>query len=139
MANPQVNNYDISQIFVFDNRFETATYTNPTGDEVTLAKGTVMGRVASTNKVIPLVSSASDGSQYPIGILADDYVVDYTESQTVTFCKSGDVVKNKIIFANGTDTVNTVVSERTLGDRIQGDSLGINLVGGDQLTAYDNQ
>ncbi len=139
MANPQINNYDTSKIFVFDNRFETATYTNPEGDDVTLLKGTVMGRIAASNKILPLESNASDGSQYPIGILADDYEVGYTESATLTFCKSGDVVESKIIFYNGTDTVNTVVSSRTLGDRIQGDSLGINLVGGDQLTAQDNQ
>jgi len=139
MANPQVNNYNTSKIFVFENEFETATYTNPEGDAVSLLKGTVMGRVASTNKVIPLESTASDGSQFPIGILADDYDVEYTESATVTFCKSGAVVKSKVIFANGTDTFETVVSSRTLGDRIQGDSLGINLVGGDQLTDYDNQ
>lgn len=139
MANPQINNYNTSKIFVFDNRFETATYTNPEGDDVTLLKGTVMGRIAASNKILPLESNASDGSQYPIGILADDYVVGYTESATLTFCKSGDVVESKIIFYNGTDTVNTVVSTRTLGDRIQGDSLGINLVGGDQLTAQDNQ
>lgn len=139
MANPQINNYNTSKIFVFDNRFETAEYTNPENDEVTLLKGTVMGRVSGTNKILPLESNASDGSQYPIGILADDYVVDYTETATLTFCKSGDVVQRKIVFANGTDTVETVVSGRTLGDRIQGDSLGINLVGGIELTGEDNQ
>lgn len=139
MANPQINNYDTSKIFVRDNEFQTATYTNPESDDVTLLKGTVMGRISASNKILPLESNASDGSQFPIGILADDYVVDYTESATLTFCKAGDVVQSKIIFANGTDTVATVVSGRTLGDRIQGDSLGINLVGGDQLTAQDNQ
>jgi hypothetical protein len=98
-----------------------------------------MGRISASNKILPLESNATDGSQFPIGILADDYTVDYTESATLTFCKAGDVVQSKIIFSNGTDTVATVVSDRTLGDRIQGDSLGINLVGGDQLTAQDNQ
>ena len=139
MANPLIANYDTSKIFVRDNQFQTGTYTNPEGDDVTLLKGTVMGRIASTNKLLPLESTASDGSQFPIGILADNYTVGYTESATLTFCKAGDVVESKIIFANGTDTVNTVVSTRTIGDRIQGDSLGINLVGGDQLTNYDNQ
>lgn len=139
MPNPLIANYDNSNIFVLNNQYETATYTNPEGDDVTLLKGTVMGRIAASNKIIPLESTASDGSQYPIGILADDYTVEYTESATLTFCKAGDVVKSKIVFYNGTDTVETVVSSRTLGDRIQGDSLGINLVGGDQLTAEDNQ
>jgi hypothetical protein len=139
MANPQINNYDLTKIFVGNNRFETATYTNPTSGEVTLAKGTVMGRVANTNKVLPLESTASDGSQFPIGILADDYVVDYTESATVTFCIAGDVVESKLVFENGTDTTSTVVSSRTLGDRIAGDTAGIIFVGGDQLTGYDNQ
>jgi hypothetical protein len=139
MVNPQINNYDTSKIFVFGNEFQTATYTNPEGDDVTLLKDTVMGRVSATNEILPLESTASDGSQFPIGILADDYTVDYTESATLTFCKAGAVVESKIIFYNGTDTVETVVSSRTLGDRIQGDSLGINLVGGTQLTGEDNQ
>lgn len=139
MANPQINNYDLTQIFVGNNRYESATYTNPTSGEVTLAKGTVMGRVASTNKVLPLESTASDGSQFPIGVLADDYTVDYTESATLTFCIAGDVVESKLVFENGTDTVATVVSSRTLGDRIAGDTAGIILVGSTQLTGQDNQ
>ncbi len=136
MANPQINNYDISKIFVFDNRYETASYTNPTSDEITIPIGTVMGRVAASNKIIPCLSNASDGSQYPIGILADEYLVDYLETATLTICKMGDVVSSKIVFANGTDTVATAVSGKTMGDMLQ--AAGVNLVGGDQLTAYDN-
>jgi hypothetical protein len=139
MANPQINKYDVTKIFVFNNRYETAEYTNPTGGDVELAKGTVMGRVANTNKVLPLESTANDGSQFPIGVLADNYSVDYTESATVTICIAGDVVESKLIFENGTDTVDTVVSSQTLKDRIQGQSAGIILVGGTQLTGYDNE
>lgn len=139
MANPQINNYDLTKIFVGNNRFMSGTYTNPSSGEVTLAKGTVMGRIASTGKLIPLTSNASDGSQFPVGVLADDYVVDYTESATITICISGDVVVTKLVFGNGTDTINTVVSSQRLIDRIQGQSAGIILVGSTQLTGIDNQ
>ena len=137
MANPQINNYDLSKIFVLNNRYATADYTNPTSDDIELPIGTVMGRVSATNKIIPCKSTASDGSQYPIGILADTYGVDYVETAELTFCTMGDVVQNKIVFNNGTDTVATAVSGKTMKDMLQ--AAGINLVGGDQLTGYDNQ
>lgn len=132
-------NYDTSKTFIGDNRYENGTYTNPDGVEVTLAKGTVMGRVAATNKLLPLESGASDGSQFPVGVLADDYTVDAYDDATVSICVGGDVAAEKIVFANGTDTTATVVSSRTLGDRIAGDTLGIKLVSGTELTGYDNQ
>ncbi len=133
-----ITKYDNAKIFIWDNRYEQGTYTNPTGDEVTLAKGTLMGRIATSQKLVPLVSSASDGSQYPVGILADDYVVDYGASANVTICIGGDVAEELVILASG-DTLSTLVSSRSLRDRIAGDTLGIKLVSGEQMTAYDNE
>lgn len=133
-----ITNYDNAKIFIWDNRYEQGTYTNTTGDEVTLAKGTLMGRIAASQKLVPLVASASDGSQYPVGILADDYVVDYGESVNITICIGGDVAEELVILTSP-DTLNTLVSSRSLRDRIAGDTLGIKLVSGEQMTAYDNQ
>jgi Bacteriophage lambda head decoration protein D len=131
-------NYDTSKIFIWNNRYETGTYTNPTGAEVSLLAGTLMGRVATTQKLKPCVSSASDGSQFPVGILADDYAVDYGESATVTICISGDVAEGKVILG-GSDTLSTVVSSRSLRDRIAADTMGIKLVSSTEMTAEDNQ
>jgi len=129
--------YDRSQIFVGDNRYETGTYTNGTGSTKDLAKGTLMGRIHATGKLTPLASAASDGSQYPVGILADDYSVLDTASATVTICVAGDVVSSKIVL-DGSDTLETVISARRIKDRIGADTVGIKLVATDELTGYDN-
>jgi hypothetical protein len=133
-----ITNNDNAKIFIWDNRYEQGTYTNPTGDEVSLTKGMLMGRVSSTQKLVPLASGASDGSQFPVGILADDYTVDYGASANVTICIGGDVAE-ELVTLNGSDTFNTVISSRSIRDRIAGDTLGIKLVAGTQMTAFDNQ
>lgn len=140
MSNQRTTNYDTSKIFIWNNRYESGTYTNPstTGAEVTLAKGTLMGRVSGTQKLLPLASGASDGSQFPVGILADDYTVDYLESANVFICVAGDVAEEKVILS-GSDTLSTVISSRSIRDRIAADTVGINLVAGQAQDGYDNQ
>jgi len=133
-----ITNNDNAKIFIWDNRYEEGTYTNPTGDDVSLTKGMLMGRVSATQKLVPLASGASDGSQFPVGILADDYSVDYGESANVTICIGGDVAE-ELVTLNGSDTLSTVISGRSIRDRIAGDTLGIKLVAGTQMTAFDNQ
>ncbi len=131
-------NTDLSKIFVWNNRYESGTYTNATYDTVALAAGTVMGRVSATGKLKPLASAAVDGSQYPVGVLADDYSVEEGEDQELAVCVAGDVDQNKLVF-DGADTLSTVIDGRQLRDRIAGDTVGIKLVGGEPMTAYDNQ
>ena len=140
MSNQRTTNYDTAKIFIWNNRYESGEYTNPStsGAEVTLAKGTLMGRVSATQKLKPLVSTASDGSQFPVGILADDYTVDYLESATVFICTAGDVAEELVVLASG-DTFNTVISSRSIRDRIAADTVGINLVSGQAQDGIDNQ
>jgi len=151
MANPLITNYDIAKIFLgFEQRTGTATYTNATGSEVTLAAGTVLGRVHSTNKVYPSVSSATDGSQVPRFILADTYVVANGANQTVTYAYTC-TVNSDLITLGGSDTLATVISLTgttgspaaatstpvgTVRDLLQ--SAGIYLVEGIELTEIDN-
>ena len=138
MANPLITNYDRSNTFVWNIRTEVGNYTNSTYDDVTLAKGTLMGRIASTNLLTPLTSGASDGSQFPVGIILADTVIEAGDTAEITICVAGDVVADKIVF-QGSDDLDTVVSSRTLRDRIGADTVGIKLVGDNQLTGYDNQ
>ena len=63
--------------------------------------------------------------------------------KTVNFCNAGDVVEAKIVFI-AAETLDTVVTigtgtenTRIVKDMIQ--SLGIQLVGGAELTNFDNQ
>lgn len=140
-------NYDNSNLFLANNRFQTATYTNGTGSSVTLAEGTLMGRVFSNNKVLPQVSTAVDGSQMPIGVLKGSYTVANGASVTVTFCYSGDVTSDMLTLG-GSDTLATVIvmpdnagtpnttKMATIGDALRWH--GINPISRSENTLYDN-
>jgi hypothetical protein len=141
MSNQLFTNYDNGKIFVWDNRYQKGTfeYTNNDTDPVTFAAGTVVGRIHATGKIVPLTSGASDGSQFPVGILAEDITVEYGEtySEEAAFCNYGDVVEDKILF-QGSDDLDTVVSARTLRDRIAADTAGIRIIPSTDLTGTDN-
>lgn len=130
--------YDLAKIFIWNNRYENATMVNSQYDPETLKAGTIMGRIAGTNTVIPCISTATDGSQFPIGILAADMVIPNGASVTVPLCVSGDVAKDQIIFWKSTDGFATVISGRTFLDRIGSDTVGIKVVDNTEMTAFDN-
>lgn len=132
---------DLSKIFLWENRYAKFPYTkvNSTYDDFTLPAGTLMGRKHATNYVVPLASGASDGSQYPVGVLAADVVVlaGDTFDGEISLCVYGDVNED-LLLLDGSDTLNTVVSARTLRDRIGADTVGIRLLTVDELTKADN-
>lgn len=130
-------NTDLSKIFLWENRYVMAPYNNSAYTSVTLAAGTLMGRVASTGYIKPLASGASDGSQYPVGILADDFIVEGGDLLDLPICNYGDVDPAKIVF-QGTDSLDTTVSDKRLRDRIASDTAGIRLVPTTEMTAPDN-
>jgi hypothetical protein len=129
---------DVSKIFLWNNRYENALYNNSAYGSVTLTAGTLMGRVSATGWVKPLASGAADGSQFPVGVLANDITVDGGDLVTVAICVAGDVAEEQIIL-QGTDTMETTISSRRLRDRIGADTVGIKLVQSTEMTGYDNQ
>lgn len=143
-------NYDQRNLFIWNNRYNsiTATYTNSTGSEVELLKGMLVGRIAATGLVKQAISTATDGSQMPIGILAENYTVANGDSVDVTFCIQGDVDYGLIVFGGSpADTISTVVSivdsatntvkMGTIGDILNGK--GILPIVTTQMTFEDNQ
>jgi hypothetical protein len=136
--NSQFNNYDTSKIFVGENQYETGSYTNDEYADSPLAAGTLMGRVASSGKLIALKSNATDGSQFPVGILVQDYTVAGGDTVGVTVCVAGRVVENKVVLDPG-DSLETIIdSWRRLRDHIASDTVGIKLVPSTELTGTDN-
>lgn len=132
-------NTDLTKIFLGNNRYEDATYNNSSYSAVDLVAGTLMGRVYATGKVVPLDSENTDGSKYPVGILANDYhLVDEGADVVVSLCIKGDVNESEIIFTDG-DSMDTVVDSRLLRDRIASDTAGIIIVSSTEMTAFDNQ
>jgi hypothetical protein len=137
MSNQLFQNYNTAKIFGFGKRTEVASYVNDSYDTVELAAGTLMGRVAATNKVVPLTSGASDGSQIPLGFVLNNHSVEAGDTVDIALVVAGDVVEG-LITLQGSDTLNTVISGRTLRDRILGDTMGILLKSTDELTGFDN-
>lgn len=140
-ANQAQVNTDTSKIFIGCNRYQDFPYakTNSTYDDITIPAGTVMGRIGSSLKVVPLTSAASDGSQHPVGILAEDITILAGESYTkdVTLCVYGDVNESKVVL-QGSDTLDTLISSRTIHDLIGAETVGIKLVTTTENTSFDN-
>ena len=132
-----IANYDNSKTFIWNNRFQTESYNNDTYADITIAEGTVMGRVTATGVIKPLESTASDGSQQPVGILNRDYTVVDGDVVSVDICVAGDVAEEKLVFENGTDTVNTIVGTQRIKDHLL--YLGIILKTANENTIADNQ
>lgn len=133
------SDYDLSKIFIWDNRYESDNYVNNSGySTVNIPAGTVMGRIASSGVLVPCLASAVDGSQFPIGILAKD-VIGLASGATIqcSICIAGDIAAEQIGFFYG-DTLDTVVAGRRFRDRIQADSSGLILRTVTNMTDFDN-
>ncbi len=107
-ATQLATSYDNSQVFLGKNHFDTASYTNSSGGAVVLTEGRLMGRVLADNKVQPQVSSATDGSEFPRMICADNVTVADGATVTLNICTKGRINQNKITFG-GADTLATAI------------------------------
>jgi len=134
-------NVDQSQIFLGENEFINGTISNASGVDVTILEGTVLGRISTAGgtfgQLKALDKDSTDGSQFPVGILTQDLTIPATSSVNCTACVAGYVAEDKLVFA-ATESLDSVVSSRTLRDRIAGDTLGVRLLSGTNLTKADN-
>lgn len=130
-------NYDREKIFLGYNEFRTFTLSNDSGGAKTYAPGLVLGQIAVSGDVIPLVATATDGSQFPIGILTESTSLADGDDVEVSVCVAGDVNQNKVTF-DGAETLATVVSLKRLDARIPSDTKGIRLLNPVELSGYDN-
>jgi hypothetical protein len=131
-------NFDTSKIFIRENRYFSGNITNGGLTPLVLTPGMLLGRISATQLMKVLASASVDGSQFPVGICAQNLTIAPAATASVTFCIGGDVAEEKVIL-DGADTLATLIDDRSIRDRIAGDTLGIKLVPTDQLTAFDNQ
>lgn len=130
-------NTDRSQIFIWGNWSQDNSFVNNSGyNPMTLVAGTVMGRIFSTKALVPCNSTSTDGSQWPVGILADNMTVDAGDTVECSIYISGNVAKEKVVFWNNVDTLNTGFSNRTYLDLIH--QTGLRLIPTTEMTNYDN-
>ena len=136
-SNQLTTDYNLQKIFLLNNRYETdVLLENPGYSSQTILAGTVLGRIAASGNVIPCISGALDGSQYPIGILAQDVnALAQGATQTVAMCVDGDVNGAAIIWYGG-DSLSTIANGRTNQDWLK--LYGILIRYADEMTAFDN-
>lgn len=129
-------NTDTSNIFLWNRRSEKGQVNNSDlYDPLVIPAGTVMGRIASSGYLTPFTSGASDGSQFPIGVLCSDYTIEEGDTQYVYICDDGDVAAEKLIFQD-TDTLDTVVDDQRVRDRLK--AAGVKVIVSTEMTGYDN-
>lgn len=141
-------NTDLAKIFVFNRRTSSGTFkteVNNTYNDGYIPAGTVLGRATSgpdAGLIKPFTSTATDGSQYVVGILLDNFFLPAGQTvtgQTVWFCVEGDVASNLVQFNNGTDTLQTVCANgRTCEDKIGAEAVAIKLVRTEIMTDFNN-
>lgn len=138
-SNQSQFNYDTSKIFIFENQFQKETFINISGGPLEYKAGTLVGRITTGGNITALASSAADGSNIPVGILAQDTGTLADDGTVeVYICVSGEVAQEKVLL-QGSDTLDTAISGRPIKDRIGADTVGIKLIAGTEMTAFDNQ
>jgi len=138
-ANFKSYEYDLRKLFVWNNRFEDATFKNNTGAAAAFVAGTVLGRDSSDNTIVPFDSAnAVNGEEQPLGVLGQDLAElgDGLTQDNVAFCTSGDVAEFLLVFQNPAENKDTVVNSRSVNDWLL--SQNMRIVDGDELTKSDN-
>jgi len=136
--NQLTTNYDVSKFLLGSNAFIDANLT-ASGDDVALLQGMVMGRVAATQLLTPADKDATDGSQFPVGLAVVDQTIEDGDTDNVRLVNKGNVAESKINFLD-TETLDTLIgpanNQRSYRDYLN--DLGLELMGGEELTQYDN-
>ena len=143
-SNQLFTDRDVSKFLLGFNSFIEGTITAAAGSGA-LEEGMILGRVAATGKVTPCVATATDGIQYQVGICLETKTVADAATATVQMVNKGRVAESKLNFL-GAETLATVVKITTAEPadyapftyRDLLNNLGMVLMGGNELTAFDN-
>lgn len=132
-------NTDLTKVFLFNRQSQEGTLLNATGAPVTYLEGQLLGRIGASNRLVPFAKAASDGSQFPVGVLIGQVTVAAGGTAKVFMCVAGDIAEEKLILG-GADTPDTNVGGRTIRDLIQAETVGLKLVPSTDMSGgYDNQ
>jgi len=129
--------YTLEQVFLFNNKYDSATFDNTTaGAEVALVSGMLMFKLAA-DTVDVLEADTQIASVVGIAAVDGELVVANTATAAINIAISGEVAEEKIVLPGGI-TLDTVVPTTmiTLRDTLNG--LGFHLVSGVENTKHDN-
>lgn len=142
--NQATYDYTFKKLLVGQYTTKRLTYLNNTGGVDSLAIGTVMGIVTASQRLVPCVSTATDGSQEPVGILLEP-LTDIANAATVAdvlYCNGGEIDSGQLVFDNGTDTLQTTVtaggSTKTIEDFLIQNGNGFQFLTVKDSSSFDN-
>lgn len=137
-SNNLVVNYNTQKVALGDNEFIKGTYT--AAGAITIAEGTVFGRISATGKIAILDKDATNDSAYPVGVffngIGGSKVISGAGDFELTLINKGSVDAGMLVFAAGT-TVDSVVGVKRITDHLN--DLGLVLETSTELTKVDNQ
>lgn len=134
-------NYDLSKLFLWDNRYSNGLMNNSTYVDAAYNPGQLLGRVTSTGYLVPFDATANDGSQFIVGILNEGHIVPGGATIEVAYCIGGDVAAEQLLFI-GVQTLETTTTNRTpnvrVKDAIQRDAAALRVIYSQDLSFPDN-
>lgn len=134
----QITDYDLSKFLKGNNEFVTHNLT-ASGADVTIKQAMVMGRVSASGLLVPLLHTATDGSQYPAGLayvgMDQEIVVADGDTKAVELVNKGKVDKAFINFGTAS-TLDSVVGGQRIDSLLE--NLGLTLLDINDVSAFDN-
>jgi len=121
--------------FLFNNKYDIATFSNATATEFTLQQLTLVKRAANGVDVIPVEGATDLASVIGIVSTEGDVIVPANGTAEITFCHGGIINKDYLILPTGV-TFTTVAAGKSLTDILQG--IGFSLEGVVENTKFDN-
>jgi len=135
-TNQLITNYDVSKFILGFNSFINGNL-EASGSDVDLKQGLVLGRVSASGLLVPMDATATDGSQYPVGICIIDQTVLDGDTEKIQLVNKGRIAEGKINFSVTGQSLDTVVGGRMIKDWLN--DLGLILEDAVELTNFDNQ
>lgn len=130
--------YVVSNLLRGNNEFADGEVT-AVGSDVTIKAGMVMGRISATGKLVPLLHSAADGSQYPVGLawlgINGTKTVLTGTTKIVEIVYQGRVDSSLINFDTAS-TLDSVVGGRSIRDQLR--DIGLVLIEAQEQTKAAN-
>ena len=133
--NQMFTDYDVSQLLLGNNSFVSGTFA-AYGTDMVIDPGTVVARLTTTGEFVPLDTSATDGTQYPVGLLIKQLTVADGGKADTQIVNKGKINENLIRFWNSGQGLDTIVDNRSIFDWLN--DIGFEIEGSDELTKVDN-
>jgi len=129
----------LTNLLIRNNSFLKSDYANISGALETVVVGQVMGRVATTQKLVVCKSGASDGSQYPVAVMVQELTAVPIAGtvDNIAPCNGGVINVNEIVL-DGTDTLATLVNTISMRDHLIANTKGLELIDVLENTDFDN-